>query len=129
MCLFYGISRSGYYAWKTRKDAPSKDIELVELIEECQRKHKRRYGYRRVALWLKNEKGMMVNHKKVLRITGKYNLLSVIRRRRLHRYVPNGNLVYENILNSNFRAQKAYHQLTGDLLCTFRAIYPARIAA
>ncbi len=115
MCLFYGISRSGYYAWKTRKDTPSKDIELVELIEECQRKHKRRYGYRRVALWLKNEKGMMVNHKKVLRITGKYNLLSVIRRRRLHRYVPNGNLVYENILNRNFYADRPNRKWVTDI--------------
>ena len=90
-------------------------IELVELNEECQRKHKRRYGYRWVTLWLKNEKGMTVNHKKVLRITGKYNLLSVIRRRRLNRYVLNGNLVYENILNRNFHADSPNQKWVTDI--------------
>ena len=77
MCQFYDVPRSSYYAWKRRETMPSKDLELVSLIEECHKKHKRRYGYRRVKLWLEREKGMKVNHKKVLRITEKYNLLSL----------------------------------------------------
>ena len=73
------------------------------MIEECHKKHKRRYGYRRVQLWLEREKGITVNHKKVLRITQKYNLLSVVRRRRLNKCMPNGNLVYANVLARDFR--------------------------
>lgn len=81
MCEFYHVSRSGYYSWKKRDPAKSKDTELVKLINECHASHKRRYGYRRVKLWLEREKGVCVNHKRVLRVMNKYNLLSVIRRK------------------------------------------------
>jgi transposase InsO family protein len=115
MCQFYNVPRSSYYAWKHRESMPSKDLELVALIEECQKRHKRRYGYRRVQLWLKREKGITVNHKKVLRITEKYNLLSVIRRRRLLKYVQNGNLVYANILARDFYASRPNQKWVTDI--------------
>lgn len=102
MCEFYCVSRSGYYSWKKRDPAKSKDIELVKLINECHVYHKRRYGYRRVKLWLEREKGVCVNHKRVLRVMNKYNLLSVIRRKKLYKFKLNGNLKYANILNRNF---------------------------
>lgn len=115
MCQFYDVPRSSYYAWKRRETMPSKDLELVSLIEECHKKHKRRYGYRRVKLWLEREKGMKVNRKKVLRITEKYNLLSVVRRRRLHKYRPNGNLVYANILERDFGANRPNQKWVTDI--------------
>lgn len=102
MCEFYRVSRSGYYSWKKRDPAKSKDTELVKLINECHASHKRRYGYRRVKLWLEREKGVCVNHKRVLRVMNKYNLLSVIRRKKLYKFKLNGNLKYANILNRNF---------------------------
>lgn len=102
MCEFYHVSRGGYYSWKKRDPAKSKDIELVKLINECHASHKRRYGYRRVKLWLEREKGVCVNHKRVLRVMNKYNLLSVIRRKKLYKFKLNGNLKYANILNRNF---------------------------
>ena len=113
--MFYRVSRSGYYSWIEREKADNNDTELVKLIEECQAKHKRRYGYRRVALWLGQEKGLTVNHKKVLRIMGRYNLLSVIRRRRLHKYVPNGSLKYANVLNRDFYASRPNQKWVTDI--------------
>lgn len=104
MCSFYGVSRSGYYAWKRRDGSSPADAALANAIEECQAQHKRRYGYRRVTLWLRREKQLDVNHKRVLRVMRKYSLLSVIRRRRFHRYKANGNLVYANMLNRDFHA-------------------------
>ena len=81
MCSFYNVSRSGYYSWLRRPETSSKDTRLLKMIEECQAKHKRRYGYRRVTTsWLKSEKGLTVNHKKVLKLMRRYSLLSVIRR-------------------------------------------------
>ena len=115
MCAFYGVSRNGYYIWKKRETAPSRDSDLVEMIEECHRLHKRRYVYRRVVQWLKQEKGLTVNRKKVLRITGKYNLLSAIRRRRLHKYKPNGDLRYTNILNRDFHADRPNKKWVTDI--------------
>jgi len=109
------VPRSSYYEWKRQESSPSKDLELVSLIEECHKKHKRRYGYRRVKLWLEQEKGITVNHKKVLRITGKYNLLSAVRRRRLHKYKPNGDLIYANVLNRNFNANMPNQKWVTDI--------------
>jgi transposase InsO family protein len=120
MCRFYKVSRSGYYAWKNRSPDLTSDMDLVKLIEECQAKHKRRYGYRRVALWLQREKGLKVNHKRVLRVMGRYNLLSIVRRRRLHRYVPNGNLKYANVLSRDFYASRPNQKWVTDIsyICT-----------
>lgn len=115
MCRFYKVSRSGYYSWCSRPTVNSNDLEMVRLIEECQAKHKRRYGYRRVRLWLQQEKDLNVNHKKVLRIMGRYNLLAVIRRRRLHKYVPNGSLKYANVLNRDFYARRPNQKWVTDI--------------
>jgi len=115
MCRFYKVSRSGYYAWKNREPDLKGDMELVKLIEECQTKHKRRYGYRRVTLWLRQEKNLTINHKRVLRVMGRYNLLSVVRRRKLHRYVPNGNLKYANVLNRDFYAHRPNQKWVTDI--------------
>lgn len=52
MCRFFEVSRSGYYGFVDRMDKPAKDLELSELIRECQAETKQTYGYRRVAIWL-----------------------------------------------------------------------------
>ena len=93
----------------------AKDSDLIKLIEECHVQHKRRYGYRRVAIWLKRNKGLTINRKKVLRITTRYNLLSAIRRRRLYRYKPNGDLIYANILNRDFNAVQPNQKWVTDI--------------
>lgn len=115
MCSFYNVSRSGYYSWLRRPETSPKDTRLLKMIEECQAKHKRRYGYRRVTAWLKSEKGLTVNHKKVLKIMRRYSLLSVIRRRRLYKYVPNGNLKYANVLNRDFYASRPNQKWVTDI--------------
>ena len=40
MCAVFEVSRSGYYAWRKRKQQTPKDKWLVELIIECQQKCK-----------------------------------------------------------------------------------------
>lgn len=104
-CKFYNVSRRGYYNWKARQGSGNPDSDLLEMIEECQTKNKNRLGYRRVKLWLKREKGLVVNNKKILRITSRNNLMSLIRRRKILKYKPNGNLNYENILNRDFHSE------------------------
>ena len=65
MCKFFGVSRSGYYAFLKRKDSEDKDIFLAKEIQECQNENKYTYGYRRVQIWLE-EKGIFKNPKTVL---------------------------------------------------------------
>lgn len=115
MCDFYHVSRSGYYDWLKRDQDISKDAELISMIAECHEKHKKRYGYRRIVKWLKREKGLTVNHKKVWRITSSNNMLSVIRRKKTFHYKPNGNLIYENVMNRNFYADRPNEKWVTDI--------------
>ena len=82
MCYFFGVSRSGYYAWTKKINKEDPDKAVGELIQQCQRKTRQTYGYRRVQIWLLREFGLIMNHKTVLRVMNKYNLLSKSRRRR-----------------------------------------------
>ena len=80
MCRFFGVSRSGYYGFVHRLDAPQKDAELAEQIRVQQECCFRTYGYRR--MWLVLEKrGIHHNPKTILRVMKKYDLLAEIRRR------------------------------------------------
>ena len=36
MCEVFGVSRSGYYAWRKRQGKEAKDQWLVDLIVQCQ---------------------------------------------------------------------------------------------
>ena len=85
MCRFFEVSRSGYYGYVKRQEVPAKDLPLAEKIRECQDKCGKTYGYRRVHIWLERN-GIHKNPKTVLRVMQKYNLLSVIRKRRFYKY-------------------------------------------
>ena len=104
MCRFFSVSRSGYYNFVQRLGKPEKDFSLSELIREHQTHCSHTYGYRRVWLWLRNEKKICRNPKTVLRIMKKYDLLSEIRRRKKYRQMGTQAHRYENLLNRNFQA-------------------------
>ena len=113
MCRFFEVSRSGYYDHVKRMDVPAKDLPLAEEIRRCQEECKRTYGYRRVHIWLERN-GVHCNPKTVLRIMNKYNLLSVVRRKR---YVKYGESLhrYPNLLNRNFVAERPNQKWVTDI--------------
>ena len=76
-----GISRSVYYYYINKKDIDEKNKDIIEKIREIYYTNKGRYGYRRVTLELKNQ-GLNINHKKVQRLMKKFNLQSIIRKKR-----------------------------------------------
>lgn len=104
MCEFFQVSRSGYYAWISRLNLEAKDKWIAERIAVCQEKSKRTYGYRRVGIWLWREYGLKINHKALLRIMGKYQLLLEVRRRRKYQQYSQGLHRYDNLLNREFKA-------------------------
>ena len=113
MCRFFDVSRSGYYDYVKRMNIPAWDLPLAEKIRECQEQCGKTYGYRRVHLWLESER-IYRNPKTVLRIMQKYDLLSVIRRKKYRKYTDVIHK-YPNLLNRNFKADKPNQKWVTDI--------------
>lgn len=113
MCRFFSVSRSGYYDFVSRMDIPAKDLPLAERIQECQENCGKTYGYRRVHIWLERQ-GIHRNPKTVLRVMQKYNLLSVVRRRKYRNYGQQLHK-YPNLLNRDFHADKPNKKWVTDI--------------
>ena len=113
MCRFFDVSRSGYYDYVKRMDIPAKDLPLAEKIKECQIKNGKTYGYRRVCIWL-DRQGIHHNPKTILRVMQKYNLLSVIRRKRYRNYGEHIHR-YPNLLNRDFKAERPNQKWVTDI--------------
>ena len=113
MCRFFGVSRSGYYDYVKRMDIPAWDLPLAEKIKECQDKCGKTYGYRRVHIWLERQ-GIYRNPKTILRVMQKYNLLSVVRRKKYRNY---GEYIhrYPNLLNREFNAERPNQKWVTDI--------------
>ena len=106
MCKVFQVSRSGYYAWRSRQNKVAKDQWLVNLIVECQQKCNQTYGCRRVKRWLDRFKGKKVNLKAVLRIMRKLDMLSQIRRRTSYTRYKRDVFKYRNLLNRQFQQKQ-----------------------
>ena len=113
MCKFFGVSRSGYYAFLKRMDTPDRYLPLAEKIRECQEESHGTYGYRRVHIWLERQ-GIYRNPKTVLHVMQKYNLLSVIRRKKF-KYVSEHLHKYPNLLNREFNAERPNQKWVTDI--------------
>ena len=105
--------------YKHKGKYPDKDEFIGNLIRECQHKCRKTYGYRRVAIWLLRETGLVVNHKAVLRIMNKYGLLSEIRRHRKYKQFSEHLHKYENKLNRDFKADKPNQKWSTDISYIF----------
>ena len=113
MCRFFNVSRSGYYGFVARMDIPAKDLPLAEKIQECQERCGKTYGYRRVHIWLER-KGIHHNPKTILRVMQKYNLLSVVRRKKYRNYGEHLHR-YKNLLNRDFHADHPNQKWVTDI--------------
>ena len=114
MCEFFGVSRSGYYAFVHRLGRPEKDADLAEVITQQRERSFRTYGYRRMWLWLKHQ-NIFRNPETVLRVMKKYNLLSEIRRRRKWQQLGQQVHKYKNLLNRDFHADKPNSKWVTDI--------------
>ena len=76
MCRLAQVSRAGYYRFLQPSYPGEEEMEVRSAIQQIVLEHRRRYGYRRVAVELRR-RGMALNHKRVLRLMREDNLLSV----------------------------------------------------
>ena len=76
LCQLVGVSRAGFYRSLQERAPGEEDMEVRSVIQQIAVEHRRRYGYRRISAELRR-RGMLVNHKRVLRIIREDNLLAV----------------------------------------------------
>lgn len=77
--------------------------------------NKQRYGYRRITLLLR-QKGIVVNHKTVLKLMQSLNLSGKQRKNdKYHSYKGEVGKIADNLLNREFSANKPFEKLTTDV--------------
>jgi len=76
MCHLADVSRASYYRCLAEKVPDEAEMAMRAAIQEIVLAHHRRYGYRRVTAEL-HRRGIVVNHKRVLRMMHVDNLLAV----------------------------------------------------
>lgn len=76
MCRLAQVSRAGYYRSFQEHSPVEEEMLVRSMIQQIVVEHRRRYGYRRVVLELEKQ-GLMVNHKRVLRLMREDNLLGL----------------------------------------------------
>ena len=79
------MARSSFYYHQKKCKSSDKYQVIKELIKSIYHKHKGRYGYRRITDEL-NNKGMIINHKTVLRLMKLLEIKSLIRVKKYKSY-------------------------------------------
>ena len=97
------MARSSFYYQVKQNKLPDKYKVIKKLIQSIYHKHKGRYGYRRITDELKN-KGIIINHKTVLRLMKLLGLKSIIRLKKYKSYKGEQGKIAPNILERNFKA-------------------------
>ncbi|MEH7080427.1 IS3 family transposase [Bacillus velezensis] len=108
------IPRSTYYYWVKKLDCPDPDAGLKEMVKAIYEEHECRYGYRRIRDELTN-RGLKVNHKKVVRIMRELGLKSLVKIKKYRSYKGEVGKVAPNILNRNFKAEKPNEKWVTDI--------------
>ena len=74
MCALAGVSRASYYRHFRASQPRREEMVVRDRLQRLALAHHRNYGYRRLGVLLQRE-GLVVNHKRVLRLMGEDNLL------------------------------------------------------
>ncbi|WP_339166293.1 IS3 family transposase [Paenibacillus sp. FSL R5-0341] len=115
LCDVFGVSRSGFYAYVKRKRF-DRDAKAKKQVLQTYQRYEGKYGYRQLQLFLWQDQGIWMNHKKVLRLMQMLGIQSRIRRKRRSSssYTP-AQRVAENLLKRDFSAEKPNHKWVTDI--------------
>jgi len=107
-----GLSKAGYYKWRSAGARGDRDKIIVEHIAAI---HSVRpyYGYRRMQVALRRE-GFTVNHKRVYRLMRKLGIQSIIRKKRRY-FGKSGSTVFPNLLCRDFKSIAPGMKLVADI--------------
>lgn len=99
-----GIPRSSYYYFINDASKTDKYAHVRPVLKRVFHQNKGRYGYRRIRAALK-KKGVLLNHKTVLRLMNEENLYCMVRVKRYNSYRGNIGKTAPNLLERNFEAK------------------------
>ena len=108
------MPRSTFYYNLKRAKKPDKYLKEKELIKAVFVENKRRYGYRRITMELRN-RGVVLNHKTVQKLMKECGLICVIRRKKYRSYKGEIGKIAPNVLGRNFHAEKPNQKWVTDV--------------
>jgi putative transposase len=109
-----GLPRSTFYYQQKALQSEDKDKELKAKIRAIFRRHKGRYGYRRVDAELRQQ-GVVANHKKVQKLMVSMQLKSTVRPKRYRAFNGATSEIAPNQLERNFRAERPNEKWVTDV--------------
>ena len=122
LCEIAGVYPSAYYRYKR---TPLKDeSSLKQKVYDIYIKSGKRAGYRTIKYMLRNEYGLQINHKKVLRLMQEMDISSIIRKK--YKADKGRENIKKNILNRNFSSSKPMEKLVTDITyipCRHKMVY------
>ncbi len=105
LCGIAKVSKSGYYRWLKHAGGKDKDCGDYLLIKEVFEAGKSKYGWRQGSMSIGRKKKIVMNHKKIIRIMKKYNLVAKTRRKNPYKAIMKKTAehrTFENRLDRNF---------------------------
>jgi transposase InsO family protein len=108
------MARSSYYYYEKTNKLTDKYEAVKNLIKQIYHDHKGRFGYRRITLVL-NQKGIVINHKTVLRLMRMMGLKSVVRLKKYRSYKGELGRIVPNVLERNFKAAQPNQKWATDV--------------
>jgi putative transposase len=117
MCEFFGVSRAAYYVWVKKLGQGDPDQEGMQQVQAAFEANHKIYGYRRITLWLRQHKGIVMNHKAVLRLMNKLGIHSRARRRKIYKKLSEIEAYhfYSNVLDRDFVANAPNQKWVTDI--------------
>jgi transposase InsO family protein len=108
------LPRSTFYYCLKQSKQDKYSVEKVE-IQRVFEENKQRYGYRRITALLR-QKGIVLNHKTVLKLMKNLNLKGKTRKNeKYHSYKGEVGKIADNLLQRDFTASKPFEKLTTDV--------------
>ncbi|SQC50696.1 Integrase core domain [Listeria newyorkensis] len=113
-----GMPKSTYMYWQKRLVASSPRDDLETVIQSIYEENNQDYGHRRIGLALR-KRGIVVNHKKVLKITRKLGILCTKytrkSRKKYRAYKGKVGTIAKNKIRRRFQTPLYYQKLTTDI--------------
>jgi putative transposase len=109
-----GLPRSTFYYQQKALQSEDRDIELKDRIRAIFKRHKGRYGYRRVDAELRQQ-GVVANHKKVQKLMVSMQLKSLVRPKRYRAFSGATSETAPNRLEREFSAERPNEKWVTDV--------------